>query len=942
MKQRVLSLIMALLGIAAGAQADGLVIGGTKIEDGAWYNTSYGPKCLKAGTIKYDDPTHVTFENVTLNLSAFVGVVNCAVSSDINGLYITLVGENKILAEDISTGLYFSKSTSIKGDGSLSIVAAENAIEAVASAGLIITDAHVKAEGGKFGLKGVQSALTIKGSGILEVYGGTKCVGSFKSFREGTVVTAPEGATFKSSVLSVVDKDGNVIKNEWVTIQHAIEVNEETFPDENFRNWILAQDYGRDGYLTDEEIAAVTDIDVYWKSIKSLKGIELFTALTSLDCTCNQLSTLDLSENTALTVLRCTNNQLIALDVSKNTELTSLYCWDNQLTALDVSNNKALIELACYNNQIRGESMDALVNSLPEVTNGLLYAVSIYVISDNGNLMTKEQVAVATGKGWRVQYPETGGDFSGLIAIDATNFPDEKFRNWILAQDYGIIGYLSDEWIEKVTSINVSGKAIANLQGIEFFTSLTFLNCSNNSLTALDVSQNKSLNTLVCGSNKLTKKLNMSQNTALTYLDCSGNKLTALDVSQNTSLTALTCSGNLIQSLDVSKNTALTELDCSGNKLNTLDVSQNTSLTSLDCYQNSIRGEGMTALVNSLPETIYGALRVCKDETPEGNEINTVQVKIATDKHWQVMMHDGTNWVEYEDPGLPINEENFPDEIFRDWILTQDYGKDGYLTDEEIEEVTSINVSDMAIANLKGIEFFTALCELYCYNTNLTSLDVSQNTDLTVLYCPANQLKTLNITNNSNLTYLNCAENQLNTLNLSQNKALEKLLCGSNQLSTLDLSQNPALEALLCQDNQLTTLDLSKNKEIRAVTCYHNTIRGENMTAFVNSLPRVEEGYIQVCKDETPEGNEINTVQVKIATDKHWQVMMYDGTNWVDYESLKVKGDLNDDEVVNIADVVILSNAVLAGSTDLMYDVNGDNKVDAEDITAIVDIITEE
>ena len=614
-------------------------------------------------------------------------------------------------------------------------------------------------------------------------------------------------------------------------VSGVIPVDATNFPDENFRNWILAQDYGKDGYLNEVEIEGVTKIYVYSQEIADLKGIEYFTALETL---------------------KCHDNQLNALDVSKNTALETLECHDNQLTTLDVSNNKALIELSCYNNQIRGESMDALLNSLHEVTNGILYAYSPFFDSATSNLMTKEQVAVATGKGWRVKDPVSGGDVSGVIPIDATTFPDENFRNWILAQDYGIYGYLRDEWIEEVTSINVSGKAIANLKGIELFTALTFLNCSNNSLNALDVSQNKSLNTLVCGSNQL-ENLSVSQNTALTYLDCSENKLGALDVSQNTLLTALTCSGNQIKSLDVSKNTALTELDCSGNKLTTLDVSQNTSLTSLDCYQNSIRGEGMTALVNSLPETIYGALHVCKNETPEGNDINTLQVKIATDKHWQVMMHDGTNWVEYEgsDPGLPIDATNFPDEKFRNWILAQDYGKDGYLSDTEIAGVTTIDVSNKGIGSLKGIEHFTAL------------------------------------------TVLQCSMNSLTVLDLSQNTALISLDCSVNNLSALDLSKNTALQTLSCILNGLTTLDLSQNTALTWVACSNNAIRGEGMDAFVNNLPTVTSGELRIYNKENAAGNEMTTLQVAAAKAKKWTVLMSsNGTDWVDYSGVKVDAKL--------------------------------------------------
>ena len=66
----------------------------------------------------------------------------------------------------------------------------------------------------------------------------------------------------------------------------------------------------------------------------------------------NELTSLDLSNNTALTSLNCYSNQLTSLDVSNNTALTSLDCPNNQLTSLDVTQNSALTLLDCRNNQL--------------------------------------------------------------------------------------------------------------------------------------------------------------------------------------------------------------------------------------------------------------------------------------------------------------------------------------------------------------------------------------------------------------------------------------------------------------------------------------------------------------------------------------------------------------------------------------------------------------
>ena len=77
-----------------------------------------------------------------------------------------------------------------------------------------------------------------------------------------------------------------------------------------------------DGQVLTADIEGVTNLDVNNKNIADLTGIEGFIALTDLRCELNQLTSLDVSNNTALTNLNCTFNQLTSLDVSNNTALT--------------------------------------------------------------------------------------------------------------------------------------------------------------------------------------------------------------------------------------------------------------------------------------------------------------------------------------------------------------------------------------------------------------------------------------------------------------------------------------------------------------------------------------------------------------------------------------------------------------------------------------------
>lgn len=187
-----------------------------------------------------------------------------------------------------------------------------------------------------------------------------------------------------------------------------VEINETNFPDENFRNYLLQQDYGEDGVLTEEEISNITYIDISKQNISNLTGIEYFTALEFLSCYGNLLTALDVSNNTALTGLDCYRNQLTTLDVSKNTALTYLNCNGNQLTVLDVSGCAALTTLYCHNNQIRGASMDALIAGLPENSTDKSYILHIYDSRGDGNVCTKTQVTAALTKGWTPYYTITG------------------------------------------------------------------------------------------------------------------------------------------------------------------------------------------------------------------------------------------------------------------------------------------------------------------------------------------------------------------------------------------------------------------------------------------------------------------------------------------------------------------------------------------------------
>ena len=262
-----------------------------------------------------------------------------------------------------------------------------------------------------------------------------------------------------------------------------------------------------------------------------------------------------------------------------------------------------------------------------------------------------------------------------------------------------------------------------------------------------------------------------------------------------------------------------------------------------------------------------------------------------------------------DDDDIVINEVNFPDENFRAYLMSQSYGKDGVITEEEIKNVVNIDVREKNITTLKGIENFTALTGLNCGNNQLTNLDMSKNTALTNLdcsrnqltsldvskntvlrwlWCYNNQLTSLDVSKNTALTILYCSYNQLTSLDVSNNTALTQLYCSGNQLTSLDVSKNTTLTSLYCSYNQLTSLDVSKNTALTELYCFDNKIKGEAMDALVESLPIQSSASIRVINlSNSSEENVCTTIQVNTAKGKGWRVLTSYGN---DYEGSAPSG----------------------------------------------------
>ena len=129
-----------------------------------------------------------------------------------------------------------------------------------------------------------------------------------------------------------------------------LEINTSTFPDAIFRDWVIRNlpvSNNLGFYMTQADVMSVKRIECADLGIRSLKGVEHFTALETLDCSGNELTALDVGENPALQYLFCYNNAITALQLKSNPALKVLRCNSNPLGTLDLSDHSKLEETVC-------------------------------------------------------------------------------------------------------------------------------------------------------------------------------------------------------------------------------------------------------------------------------------------------------------------------------------------------------------------------------------------------------------------------------------------------------------------------------------------------------------------------------------------------------------------------------------------------------------------
>jgi len=532
-------------------------------------------------------------------------------------------------------------------------------------------------------------------------------------------------------------------------------------PDTNFEIALLQNtgiNVNGDDKISCSEAAAFTGtINVSNQGIDNLTGIEAFVNLTRLYCANNNLTHLDVSNNTALTSLTCSTNALTSLDVSNNTELVYFICHSNTITDLDLSLNTNLMVVSCENNALANLNM----------TNGNNTGITVFNAENNPNLtcIYVDNPDYSTANWTNID------STANFIPTGFVNIPNAYFKAYLLNKS--IINTNGDDEIDYCEAAAFTGEIrflyddqVTDLTGIEAFVNLTVLDCHGTNLTSLNISKNTALTYLDLLSNHLTS-LDVSKNIALTDLYCDFNELQSLDITNNTALTFLICNGNYLTNLDLSNNLALTDLWCHDNNLISLDLSNNLDLKELWCNDNNITSldlsnqNSLTFLNSNSNNLTY--LNVANGNNMNFTTISTLPVFNAINNpnlrciYVDDADYSTTNWTNIDDTSYFVQEGvvNIPDANFKAALVNNPTINTNNDTEIDYCEAASydglISVVFSSISDLTGIEAFINITGLFCDHNNLTRLDLSKNTALTSISCFNNPLMTeLNVANGNN------------------------------------------------------------------------------------------------------------------------------------------------------------------------------------------------
>jgi len=531
-----------------------------------------------------------------------------------------------------------------------------------------------------------------------------------------------------------------------------------SIPDANFKAYLVANlAINTNG---DSEIQC-TEAEVYsgaitcpFQNIADLTGIETFVNITNLDCGANQLTNLNLSNNTKLTRVAAATNQLTSLNVNNCVSLQRLYCETNQLTKLNVSTNSDLIELLCVNNKL---------TSLDFRNNG-----SLTTLNCSFNLLTKLSLK--------------NGNNTIITSVRTNNNPD------LTCIEVDNATFSADNWTGGNYSFDAQHSFSEDCEDVPVMDGDQCTNAVNiQALFGHPQGEPQASQTYTTEGMTSTGNPNTGN-------DC-------LDIERKTMWLTFTGDGNryYIRSNYCSAkvfndpNGALYTGNCNGG-LEQIDCNYWISSSDIDPDANF-----QFTLQTTLGQTYY------------------ILVEVSATDDFVIYDDFGNFCLEVTRLGeeclVQIPDPNFKTYLIENFDINKN-GDDEIQCEEAEGYFNQIDCPQLGIQNLKGIEAFIYISGLNCSGNELNSIDLSKNTFLGTLNCSNNNLSNLNLTNNIQLYDIKCFGNRISTLDVSKLEGLDELGCNDNFLVSLDVSKNTILRNLWCYSNQLVYLNVANGSNV--------------------------------------------------------------------------------------------------------------------------------
>lgn len=463
---------------------------------------------------------------------------------------------------------------------------------------------------------------------------------------------------------------------------------------------------------------------------------------------------------------------------------------------------------------------------------------------------------------------------------------DERFLEYCLRNfDLNGDGILSEDEILLVLEIDVAGKGIESLEGIECFLNLEILNCYNNKLVEVDLTKNAKLQELYCSYNDISS-LDLSGNAKLSQIAIHDNPLSflsfgdiaipgifssdkdnqtyveyidlsdgGLGVSESlkvvsSKLTKIRCANNKLTLLDVSESPELMVLDAVGNKISHIDLSENRMIKDLRLNHNELGVLDM------------GNLKKLETLWCDCNKISVLNVSKC--EALKTLSLGGNPLTLLDVGSLQLNytiEYYAKNNLYHDYLDLSGGDITGVSSSSSLKVISSHLERIICSGNPSLVSLDIMQCPNLKYlsvdDNNLSSIEVSENCQLKELWCSDNNIRKLNLSHYQHPIVFFCENNPISEINLgdrefdhpgstmgnrqmnvfyvrSRIKTSTSLkiisskvkyidLC-SNNLTSLDVSGCPALEKLYCSENKLGSVSTAGCKVLSDFDCSNNML----------------------------------------------------------------------------------------------------------------------